>query len=216
MKDGKILSTIRRNYGEQMLNEEHIAPQPLEQFKIWFEAILTSVEHDPTAMVLSTVDSEGFPDSRVVLLKGIEQGGFVFYTNYGSTKAVQLKNNPHAALNFYWPLLVRQVRVRGSVKRVSRAESDAYFSSRPKASQLSAIASPQSQEIDSRESLLELVNRETLKHNSQEIITCPKRWGGYRLVPDEMEFWQGRDDRLHDCIQYFKQQGKWKHRRLAP
>ena len=216
MKDGKILSTIRRNYGEQMLNEEHIAPQPLEQFKIWFEAILTSVEHDPTAMVLSTVDSEGFPDSRVVLLKGIEQGGFVFYTNYGSTKAVQLKNNPHAALNFYWPSLVRQVRVRGSVKRVSRAESDAYFSSRPKASQLSAIASPQSQEIDSRESLLELVNRETLKHNSQEIITCPKRWGGYRLVPDEMEFWQGRDDRLHDCIQYFKQQGKWKHRRLAP
>src|SRR3990167_4939690 len=216
MKDGKILSTIRRNYGEQMLNEEHIAPQHLEQFKIWFEAILTSVEHDPTAMVLSTVDSEGFPDSRVVLLKGIEQGGFVFYTNYGSTKAVQLKNNPHAALNFYWPSLVRQVRVRGSVKRVSRAESDAYFSSRPKASQLSAIASPQSQEIDSRESLLELVNRETLKHNSQEIITCPKRWGGYRLVPDEMEFWQGRDDRLHDCIQYFKQQGKWKHRRLAP
>src|SRR3990167_3767642 len=152
MKDGKILSTIRRNYGEQMLNEEHIAPQPLDQFKIWFEAILASVEHDPTAMVLSTVDEEGFADSRVLLLKGIEHGGFIFYTNYESTKALQLKNNPHAAMNFYWPSLVRQVRIRGGVKRVSRAQSEAYFGSRPKASQLSAIASPQSQTITSRES----------------------------------------------------------------
>src|SRR3990167_4949193 len=154
MKDGKIISTIRRNYGGQMLDEEHIASQPLDQFKIWFEAVLASVEHDPTAMVLSTVDREGSPDSRVVLLKGIEQGGFVFYTNYESTKAVQLKKNPHAALNFYWPSLVQQVRVRGRVKRVSRVLSEAYFSSRPKASQLSAIASPQSRAIDSRECLL--------------------------------------------------------------
>lgn len=215
MKDGKIISNIRRNYGGQTLNEEQVEADPIDQFKIWFETILASVEHDPTAMVLSTVDSHGFPDSRVLLLKGIENGGFVFYTNYESTKALQLENNPHAAMNFYWPSLVRQVRVRGSVKRVSQAQSEAYFSSRPKASQLSAVASAQSQTIASRESLEELVRCETLKH-SQELITCPKNWGGYSLIPDEMEFWQGRDDRLHDRIQYFKQHEQWKYRRLAP
>lgn len=215
MKDGKIISNIRRNYGEQTLSEDHIKADPMDQFKTWFETILASVEHDPTAMVLSTVDAQGFPDSRVLLLKGIEQGGFVFYTNYDSAKGLQLKQNPHAALNFYWPSVVRQVRVRGCVKRVSSAQSEAYFRSRPKASQLGAIASPQSHEIASRVSLLELVHREALKHE-QEPISCPKNWGGFSLVPDEMEFWQGRDDRLHDRIQYFKQQGLWKFRRLAP
>ena len=215
MKNEKILSNIRRNYGTQTLSEEKIQADPLAQFQIWFDEILGSVEHDPTAMVLSTVDAKGFPDSRVLLLKGIENGGFVFYTNYESTKALQLKNNSHAALNFYWPSVVRQVRVRGRVKRVTRAQSEAYFLSRPLPSQISAIASPQSQEIASRESLLELVHCEKLKHRD-EAITCPKNWGGYVLIPDEIEFWQGRDDRLHDRVQYCKQRGQWKIHRLAP
>jgi pyridoxamine 5'-phosphate oxidase len=215
MKDGKMISNLRRNYGEQTLSEDDMKADPLDQFKEWLEVMLSSVEHDPTAMVLSTVDAQGVPDSRVLLLKGVEQGGFAFYTNYESSKACQLNHNPHAALNFYWPSVVRQVRVRGCVQRVARAQSKAYFASRPKASQISAIASPQSQEIANRASLLKLVENEALKHAEQS-IDCPENWGGYLLIPDEIEFWQGRDDRLHDRIHYFKQQGQWRSRRLAP
>lgn len=215
MTNWKSLSDIRRQYGELTLCEADACDSPIEQFKQWFEAILTVELADPTAMVLSTVDSEGFPDSRVVLLKGIENGAFIFYTNYGSAKAQQLNHTPYAALNFYWPQMARQVRIRGRVKKTSATVSDEYFSSRPVKSQLSAIASPQSQPIESREEIEKKLT-DLINQYGQEPIIRPVNWGGYCVIPDEMEFWQGRDDRLHDRMQYFKQNGQWVHRRLAP
>ena len=216
MEDGKVIATIRRDYGERTLDEETLSLDPLVQFKSWFDDVLASdKEADPTAMVVSTVDASGLPDSRVLLLKGIESGRFVFYTNYESTKGVELAQNPHVALNFYWPSVARQVRVKGRVEPVSVAQSEAYFASRPRASQLSALSSPQSQEIPNRQYLEELVNTFTTKYNQQK-VPCPKNWGGYWVEPEEIEFWQGRDNRLHDRIQYFKQFSQWKFRRLAP
>ncbi|WP_347252417.1 pyridoxal 5'-phosphate synthase, partial [Legionella sp.] len=147
MNDWRTIADIRREYGDLNLNEEAINECPIAQFKLWFEQGLTTEKSDPTAMVLSTVDEKGRPDSRVVLLKELDEGAFVFYTNYNSIKSLQIQHTPYVALNFYWPQLVRQVRIRGRVKRVSRKQSDVYFASRPLSSQLSAIASPQSQKI---------------------------------------------------------------------
>ena len=216
MEDGKIIANIRRHNGDRTFDEKHLAADPILQFQRWFDAVVEEgKEADPTAMVLSTVDSKGLPDSRVLLLKAIENGGFVFYSNYESAKAMELAHTPYAALNFYWPSLVRQVRVRGRVERVSAAQSEAYFSSRPKASQISALASPQSHEIPNREFLEDLVN--TAQRKYQDVaISCPKNWGGYCVIPEEIEFWQGRDNRLHDRIQYFKDHEKWNFHRLAP
>ena len=211
-----LLAGIRRDYGNLKLNEQDISADPLIQFNHWFQDILAKQLDDPTAMVLSTVDAQGAPDSRVVLLKGIEQGGFVFYTNYTSAKGLQLQANPHAALNFYWPSLVRQVRVRGLVHKLTAKQSEAYFSSRPRASQISATASPQSQEIPNREALELACQKLEAQYHDQAIIPCPKQWGGYVLVPNEMEFWQGRDNRLHDRVQYTNEQGQWVVCRLAP
>ena len=166
-------------------------------------------------MVLSTVDEKSCPDSRVVLLKGLEEGNFIFYTNYQSAKSMQIQNNPYAALNFYWPQMARQVRIRGRVKKVSTKQSDEYFSSRPIKSQLSAIVSPQSQEIMDRASLEHALN-DLIQQHGQELVVRPNHWGGYMVIPEEIEFWQGRDNRLHDRIQYCRQEGAWIRRRLAP
>lgn len=213
MDNFKNLAGIRRDYGALSLNEEVVLDDPIAQFESWFAEVLEKERHDPTAMVLSTVDEQGHPDSRVVLLKGINTGHFLFYTNYLSIKGRQLQHEPYVALNFYWPEMVRQVRIRGQVKKLSTKESDHYFASRPLKSQLSAIVSPQSQEIKNRsvleEALLELEENETP-------ISRPKHWGGYKVIPEEMEFWQGRDNRLHDRIQYKKQDEQWTKRRLAP
>lgn len=215
MSDWKSLADIRREYGELSLNEETVQACPINQFKLWFEEVLLAEKSDPTAMVLSTVDEEGHPDSRVVLLKGLDDGAFIFYTNYQSTKSLQLGHMPYAALNFYWPQMVRQVRIRGRVNRVSEELSDSYFASRPVTSQLSAIASPQSQEIADRSHLEQALNK-LIEEHGQDPIVRPKHWGGYRVIPDEIEFWQGRDNRLHDRIFYYKKQNVWAYCRLAP
>lgn len=215
MNNFRSLADIRRDYGELSLSEESVFPDPVAQFKLWFEEVLKNERNDPTAMVLSTADEQGRPDSRVVLLKGLDEGNFVFYTNYQSAKAIQLHQNPYAALNFYWPEMARQVRIRGRIKKVSREQSDQYFLSRPINSQYSAIISHQSQEIIDR-TILETALNDLIKREQQDAVVRPEYWGGYMIIPDEIEFWQGRDNRLHDRIQYFLQEGKWIHRRLAP
>ncbi len=207
------LSDIRREYGALCLNEENVLDCPVQQFELWFSEELSQKKDDPNAMVLSTVDNQGHPDSRVVLLKAIDEGTFVFYTNYQSTKSIHIGNNPFVALNFYWPTLARQVRIRGRAARISEAQSDAYFLSRPKLSQVSAIVSPQSRVLGSRADL------ET--HLSEFIADAkqfvrPAYWGGYAVMPTEFEFWQGRDNRMHDRIRYYRHEEHWLHQRLAP
>lgn len=215
MTDLQNLPDIRRDYGQFSLSDESVVADPLIQFKLWFEEITVQEKNDPTAMVLSTVDEQGLPDSRVVLLKGLEEGQFVFYTNYQSTKAQQISENHHVALNFYWPETARQVRVRGSVTKVSAKASDNYFSSRPINSQLSAVISPQSKEIAGRAVLEDALN-DLIAQSSNEQIKRPDYWGGYKVAPQEIEFWQGRDNRLHDRIHYYRQKEEWLHHRLAP
>lgn len=209
------LASVRRDYGELSLSETEAKANPIAQFKVWMEEVLQVEKSDPTAMVLSTVDEQGHPDARVVLLKGIDEGAFVFFTNYQSAKAMQLNAHPWAALVFYWPQMARQVRIRGRVKRVTAKQSDDYFSSRPVYSQYSAVISPQSGEIGSRAELEASLNAMIAKHG-QKPVARPEYWGGYQLMPEEIEFWQGRDNRLHDRIHYFKQQNEWHRRRLAP
>lgn len=215
MGNFRDLADIRRDYGELSLSEDTAQADPIAQFQLWFEDVLKNEKNDPTAMVLSTVDDRGYPDSRVVLLKGIDEGNFLFYTNYQSTKAVQIHHAPYAALNFYWPQMARQVRIRGRIKKVSNAQSDNYFSTRPVKSQLSALVSPQSQEIDSR-TVLETALNQLIEQHGQKPVVRPENWGGYMVIPDEIEFWQGRDNRLHDRIHYYRQANQWMHRRLAP
>ena len=206
MNRWKGLSDIRRDYGQLSLNEGEVKASPIAQFEDWFMEVLKVEKQDPTAMVLSTVDELGHPDSRVVLLKAIHDDSFIFYTNYESTKSLQISNTPYVALNFYWPEMARQVRIRGTVKRTSKAQSDEYFSSRPVASQLSAIVSPQSRKVDTRDELESRLNE--LIAEFQQPIIRPKHWGGYAVFPQEMEFWQGRDNRLHDRIHYFQENNK--------
>ena len=215
MTHWKTIADIRREYGNLSLSEAEASDCPIEQFERWFADVGKSEKSDPTAMVLSTVDEQGRPDSRVVLLKETIDGSFVFYTNYQSAKSMHIQNNPYVALNFYWPEMARQVRIRGRVKRTSKVQSDTYFSSRPKASQLSAMASPQSSEIQGRASLEKTLN-DLISKYQQELVVRPEHWGGFEVIPDEIEFWQGRDNRLHDRIHYYLQNGKWLHRRLAP
>lgn len=215
MTKSPSLADIRREYGDLALSENDAHACPIEQFKRWFSDVIDVEPADPTAMLLSTVDENGHPDSRVVLLKGVEEGAFVFYTNYQSTKSIQIHNNPNVALNFYWPSLARQVRIRGQARRVSTTQSDDYFASRPKASQFSAIVSPQSRVISGRDQL-ERELKELIANHQQDSIMRPSHWGGYKVIPEEFEFWQGRDSRLHDRIHYVQDQGVWLHHRLAP
>lgn len=216
MKNGiEDLLNIRQEYGELDFLEKDLASDPIAQFKDWFKQYSLLVEYMPNAMVLSTVDAEGCPDSRVVLLKGLDKDQFVFYTNYYSAKGLQLAANPHAALNFYWVEQMRQIRIRGTVVKVSEEQADEYFHSRPLLSQFSTIASKQSQEVSSREALFADFDRVVKMHAGKD-IQRPKDWGGYALKPLEVEFWQGRNNRLHDRIQYYYKDGIWCFRRLAP
>lgn len=207
----------RREYGQSALTEKMVAASPMLQFESWFlEAMQTELD-DPTAMVLSTVDRAGRPDSRVVLLKGVELGAFVFYTNYNSTKAQELSTMPHVALNFYWSKMARQVRIRGEATRVSGDVSDAYFASRPRMSQLGALASHQSEVIPDREVLEDRLRAVSIEYPENTPIPRPSSWGGFAVCPVEIEFWQGRDNRLHDRIHYEQvSQNKWSITRLSP
>jgi pyridoxamine 5'-phosphate oxidase len=215
MSNWKTIAEIRREYGSMSLSEENANDSPIAQFEQWFKQVLDIEASDPTAMVLATVDENGYPDSRVVLLKGVEDEQFIFYTNYHSAKATQLNSNPCCALNFYWPHIARQVRIRGRVKKLNRERSDEYFSSRPHKSQLSAVASPQSQVIKSRFELEKRLN-DLINNIGTEPVVRPVSWGGYAVIADEIEFWQGRNNRLHDRLVYIKEKQRWLLRRLAP
>ncbi len=209
------LKNIREEYFGDALLETQLPSEPLSLFEQWFTTHLQQCHDTPNAMVLSTVDKHNRPDSRIVLLKNLDKGAFVFYTNYYSAKGLQLDDFPFAALNFYWPESKRQVRVRGKVQRTSQDDSDAYFASRPRESQLSAIASPQSTEVSSRVELEQALG-DLIKGYTDKTIERPQCWGGFMVVPDEVEFWQGRENRLHDRIQYSRKKDTWHHRRLAP
>lgn len=211
----KHLADYRREYGTRVLSLDSALACPLEQFHLWFEEIAQTDNFDPTAMLLATVDSKGHPDSRVVLLKGFYEEAFVFYTNYQSKKAQDIEHHPFVALNFFWPTLARQVRVRGAIEKLPSDVSDAYFASRPKLSQLSAHASSQSQAIASRQKLEEKMNK-LVAATGDEPVLRPKHWGGYHVKPTEIEFWQGRDNRLHDRLRYQFENNSWEISRLEP
>jgi len=211
----KDLSGLRQEYAGSPLLEHEVDRHPLLQFGRWFEQAVAAGLPEPNAMTLATVGQEGTPAARVVLLKEVDAQGFVFYTNYLSNKGRELQKHPHAALVFLWLELQRQVRVEGHAEVISGAESDAYFMSRPPESRLGAIASPQSREIPSREYLEERYGQVRKEYEAKP-LTRPHHWGGYRLIPRKMEFWQGRQNRLHDRIVYLKHEADWLIRRLAP
>lgn len=211
------LAALRKNYSLKALSEESVSTDPISQFETWLEEALTAEVPEATAMVLSTANPEGAPSARVLLLKGILNQGFGFFTNYQSRKGRELAENPKAALTFFWPQLERQVRVEGEVAKVPEEVSDAYFKSRPAGSRIGAWASPQSQEIDSRETIEKARFLYTEKYEEEGDIARPQHWGGYALYPTRIEFWQGRPDRLHDRILYKKdEEGQWSIVRLAP
>ncbi len=210
------VAMLRREYKGNPLIEEKMEINPIDQFEIWFQEALVAVKDDPNAMLLSTVGNSGQPSCRTVLLKEYDKNGFVFYTNYESRKSKELENNPQAALTFYWPDLMRQIRIEGQAEKVSGETSDYYFSKRPEASKLSAWASPQSVVVSSREELeKKFREQEQLFHG--KTITRPPDWGGYLVKPHRFEFWQGRVNRLHDRICYKLDKTKnWTIFRLAP
>ncbi|MTI20662.1 pyridoxamine 5'-phosphate oxidase [Fulvivirga sp. RKSG066] len=210
------IADIRSEYKKNQLNEEAVSDDPIQQFESWFKEAVASEVIEPNAMNLSTVSPQGMPSARIVLLKGIEKDGFVFYTNYQSNKGKELEDNPLAALTFFWPELERQVRIQGQVEKVSKEVSESYFQSRPKSSQIGAWASPQSSVIGSREILEEREKQLSEKFKDQEKLPKPEQWGGYILKPVNIEFWQGRASRLHDRILYTQNEKGWVKNRLAP
>lgn len=214
MIDNKKISNIRSKYSQKGLNKSEINPDPFVQFSIWMDEILKLDVSEPNAMVLSTSGKGNIPSSRVVLLKEITNDGFIFFTNYESRKSKELNENPNAALLFYWKELGRQVRIIGSVGKISYEESEKYFKMRPYESRISAWASYQSSIIQSRKFLEEKVHEFELKFKDE--VPLPEFWGGYKLIPVSFEFWQGRENRLHDRIFYSKKNNNWKIERLAP
>lgn len=209
------LNQIRVDYVPGTLDEQDAAPNPFVMFQQWLDLAISENLPEPNAMLVATAALDAKPSARMVLLRGIDERGFVFFTNYASRKGKELKENPFAALVFFWQPLHRQIRIEGRVERVSAQESDAYFASRPRGSQLASAASPQSQVIP---------NRATLETRVQELdarfpnnVLRPAQWGGYRVVPDIFEFWQGRENRMHDRLRYTRGvNNSWKIERLAP
>jgi pyridoxamine 5'-phosphate oxidase len=208
------IAQLRNEYTRAALDEANVLPDPYAQFSRWLTEAIQAKLPEPTAMTLATADAQGRPAARIVLLKGIDGEGFSFYTNYDSRKGHDLAANPHASLLFYWAELERQVRVEGKVERVPDAESDAYYLSRPLGSRIGAWASPQSRVMNSREWLETRVQQMTIQHGDNP--PRPPHWGGYRVVPEVLEFWQGRRSRLHDRIRYRRDGGAWIRERLAP
>lgn len=210
------IADLRRSYTQAGLSEEDVAVDPIEQFGHWFQDALDRGALEPNAMTLATATKDGRPSARVVLLKGFDERGFVFYTNYGSRKSGELTENPWAALVFHWTELARQVRITGTVSRVSTEESDAYFQSRPLGSRLGAWASQQSQIVAGRHILEQRLSELEAEYADGQ-VPLPEFWGGFRVQPDSMEFWQGRPNRLHDRLRYSLQpDGSWLIERLSP
>jgi pyridoxamine 5'-phosphate oxidase len=208
------LYSLRSDYSGEPLDAQTVAPDPFIQFEKWMAAAIQSKLPDANAFSLASVH-DGKPSLRVVLLRGIEEGAFVFYTNYNSRKGQELIKHPHAAMCFFWPELMRQIRIEGRVERVAETVSDAYFASRPRESQLGAWASPQSETMSSRDELDSILKEVTEKYEGQA-IPRPPHWGGFSIAPESFEFWQGRNSRLHDRIRYVKSQNDWQISRLAP
>jgi len=210
------IADIRKDYKQHSLNEADVAADPFTQFQQWWDQAIASEIDEVNAMTLATASNDGIPSARIVLLKGFSSKGFTFFTNYNSYKGKQLDENPKACLVFFWKELERQVRITGLIEKVSAAESDEYFNSRPQNSRIGAIASPQSEVIKDRSWLEERENE--LKQKFEQLpFQRPAHWGGYRVVPINFEFWQGRPGRLHDRIFYeLQQDGGWTIQRLAP
>lgn len=206
----------RRDFKKGVLLEEDLPQNPLELLRSWYQVAMESGEIDANAMSLATIDEDGYPVSRIVLMRELSAGGITFFTNYRSAKGRQLEAHPKAEVQFFWKSLERQVRVRGVVSRIAPAESDAYFASRPRESQLGAWASPQSSIIQSRADLEELLNKQADRFAKDVAIPRPPHWGGLRLSPVDFEFWQGRPNRLHDRLKAFLENDVWVWRRLAP
>ncbi|MCU0358806.1 MAG: pyridoxamine 5'-phosphate oxidase [Cyclobacteriaceae bacterium] len=210
------IAHIRTEYSRATLDISEVHQNPIEQFALWFNEALAAQVPEPTAMHLCTVNESGRPSGRMVLLKGVENSRFVFYTNYQSRKGRDLDENPACALTFFWPELERQVRIEGLAKRVSVEQSDAYFQSRPRSSQVGAWSSPQSTIIENRFILEERMQAIEKRFEAQDPLPRPHQWGGYEVDPTLMEFWQGRPNRLHDRILYLKMDNQWTISRLAP
>lgn len=206
---------MRLDYGKDQLDESMVNADPFQQFENWFKQADEGEIKEANAMILATV-SEGRPSQRVVLLKGFSNEGLYFYTNYESRKGKELAENPHAAITFFWDSMERQIRIEGKVEKASAENSDTYFQQRGRGSRIGAWASPQSQEISDRSVLEERVKAFEEKFSEEEKFPRPEYWGGYKLVPDYFEFWQGRKSRLHDRIIYKKEGDSWKLGRLAP
>ena len=209
------IADIRREYARARLDEAHVSPDPVAEFDRWFSQAQEAKVLEPNAMALATATRDGTPSVRMVLLKGFDERGFVFFTDYRSRKGAELEGNPRAALAFYWGELERQVRITGTVELTSAQESEEYFRTRPRGSRLGAWVSHQSRVIPSRD-LLESRLREVEERFPTDDVPLPPHWGGYRLRPEEVEFWQGREDRLHDRIRYLRDGSGWKVERLSP
>jgi pyridoxamine 5'-phosphate oxidase len=209
------IRTLRYELSFKELDKKNMKRNPYQQFELWIDEAIQAGVIEPNAMTLSTVDKNGFPDARIVLLRGITKNGFSFFTNYKSKKGKDLAANNKACLNFFWSELSRQVRINGTIKKVPVKESEAYFNSRPRESQIGAWASSQSDRIVSRE-MLEKQYAVYEKKFEGKKVTCPPHWGGYILNPVRIEFWQGRSNRMHDRIIYLKAGGRWKMERLSP
>ncbi len=212
------LADLRQEYARAELTHAHVADDPLDQFRTWFDEALDADVEEPNAMTLATAGADGTPSARIVLLKGLDARGFQFYSNYESQKGTELSQNPHAALVFWWAPLERQVRIEGRVDRLPDDESTEYFHSRPRGSQLGAWASPQSQVVDDRAELEENLASVQAEYEDDDPIPRPPHWGGYVVRPTQIEFWQGRPNRLHDRLRYRRanEQDDWTLERLAP
>jgi pyridoxamine 5'-phosphate oxidase len=210
------IARLREEYTRAGLEESDTDPNPIQQFRTWFDEALATNLHEPNAMIVATATPDGRPSARVVLLRGFDERGFVFYTNYEGRKSRELEANPYAALLFYWGELERQVRLEGRVRRIPEEESDAYFAGRPRGSQLGAWASEQSRPIKDRGALEKRLRELEAGYEGRE-VPRPAFWGGYRVEPETMEFWQGRENRLHDRLVYRRSEdGGWGRERLQP
>jgi pyridoxamine 5'-phosphate oxidase len=211
----KDLSALRREYEFKDFTEINIDKDPIKQFQIWLDEAIDKKLTDSNAMFLATSTKDGHPSIRTILLKGLEDNCFIFFTNYESRKGIEINENPNVSLLFFWRELERQVRIDGVAEKISRKESEIYFHSRPYESQIAAYASTQSKVISNRDELEKKYNEILSKYEGNE-IPLPGNWGGYKVIPNKIEFWQGRQNRLHDRVQFSKTNGNWKVERLAP
>lgn len=213
----KHVPSMRISYELHQLGDQDVDPDPIAQFRNWFDEVCATSVAEANAMVLSTVDAEGRPSARTVLMKGFDEQGIVFFTNYNSQKGRDIEGNAHVSALFYWPTLQRQVRWNGIAIRVGDEESDEYFHQRPRGSQIGALASPQSEPIPNQRWLAERFASLEAQYGEELEIPRPDHWGGYRIEPESIEFWQGRENRLHDRVLYTRDKhGEWQNQRIAP